>query len=571
METVVRKSQIPNDCGILIEYNIPSTSKRIDFVITGHNENNDSNFLIIELKQWESAEATNKEAIVKTFLNNSIVETTHPAYQAYSYKKFLSDMNAEVYEGRIKAISCAYLHNYKKKNPEPLLQEQYKEIVSDTPVFFSSDVEFLEEYVNEHVGRGDGLTILDNVENSKLIPSKKFINYIDSIFKGNKVFTLLDEQKLAYSSIVDIALNSQEKTAIIINGGPGTGKSVVAVNAFVALLKHELNVRFVAPNASFRDCIIDMLGKKKTAAKNRIKNLFLGSSKFYGEKKNYYDVLICDEAHRLKKKGAYMYQGVSQVEDIINASRVSIFFVDDEQMIRPDDEGSVERIKKVCSDYTVSVYEVQLVAQFRCSGADGYINWLDHTLQIKDTANYDGWDDGDFEFALFDDPHELYNKIHKLNENGMNARVLAGFAWPWTLDGNDDAQIDDVVIPECKFQKPWNSRKNQQTWATDPQKIDQIGCIHTSQGLEFDYVGVIIGNDLRFNVKNHTIYASEKDYFDKTGKKGLKNNPDALTMYVKRIYKVLMSRGVKGCYVYCRDENLRNYLKDRAPKAKQQP
>lgn len=123
---------------------------------------------------------------------------------------------------------------------------------------------------------------------------------------------------------------------------------------------------------------------------------------------------------------------------------------------------------------------------------------------------------------------------------------------------------NDVTIPECDFSMPWNSRKDQYTWATDENKKNQIGCIHTSQGLEFDYVGVIIGNDLRFDEENHMVYASFDDYRDTAGRKGMKNQADRLSAYVKRIYKVLMSRGMKGCYVYCRDEKLREYLKERS-------
>mgnify|MGYP003489117489 CR=1 FL=1 len=566
METIVRKSEIPDDCGILIEYNIPTTSKRIDFVITGHDENDSSNFLIIELKQWESAESTDKEALVRTYLNNGIRETTHPAYQAYSYKKYFSDMNSAVYEGDIRAVSCAYLHNYQKKNPEPLLQEQYKEIVEDTPVFFSSDAEKLEDFVKRYVGKGKGLEILFKIENGKIAPSKKFVDYVADVFEGNPVYTLLDEQKVAYSDIVDISLKTKNKTAIIVNGGPGTGKSVVAMNAFVTLLEKRLNVRFVAPNASFRECMVDTLGKQSSATKKRLKALFSGSGSFVHSYENEFDVLICDEAHRLKKKGAFMYSGESQVEDVIKASRVSVFFVDDNQMIRPDDEGSVARIKEVCAKNNVDVEEVKLIAQFRCSGAEGYLNWVDHTLQIQDTGNYDGWDEGAYDFKIFDDPNEMYVEICKRNDDGFKARMLAGFAWSWTdvKSGNDDAQKNDVTIPECDFSMPWNSRKDQYTWATDENKKNQIGCIHTSQGLEFDYVGVIIGNDLRFDEENHTVYASFDDYRDTAGRKGMKTQADRLSAYVKRIYKVLMSRGMKGCYVYSRDEKLREYLKERS-------
>lgn len=565
METIVRRSEIPDDCGVLIEYNIPSTSKRIDFVIAGHDGTGNSNFLIIELKQWESAEATDKEGLVRTVINNGMRETTHPAYQAWSYKKYLRDMNAAVYLGDIRAISCAYLHNYQKRTDEPLLRKQYHEIIEDTPLFFKSDAERLEDFVRRYVGRGNGMQILYEVENGRILPSKKFVEYVSDIFKGNPVYTLLDEQMVAYANIVDIAVNARTKTTMIVNGGPGTGKSVVAMNAFVELLNRGFNVRFVAPNAAFRECMVDTLGRQKAATKKRLNVLFSGSGSYVNSESNAFDVLICDEAHRLKKKGTYMYSGVSQVEDIIKAAKVSVFFIDDRQAIRPDDEGTMTRIREVCTEYGSEVHEVGLKAQFRCSGAEGYLNWVEHTLQISDTGNYDGWDEGTFDFRIFDDPNELYQSICQLNDAGMKARMLAGYAWNWTSskDGNDDAQINDVNIDEFDFHMPWNSRKASTKWATDNDMRNQIGCIHTSQGLEFDYVGVLIGDDMKFDPETMTIYADYDHYYDTTGKKGLKDQRRRLTAYVKNIYRVLMSRGMKGCYVYCTDHNLQNYLKQR--------
>lgn len=567
METIVRRSGVPGDCGILIEYNIPSTSKRIDFVISGHDEKQSSNFVIIELKQWEKAEATDKDAIVETLLNGSICETTHPAYQAYSYKKFLNDMNASIYEGDIKAVSCAYLHNYEKQDPEPLLSEQYQEIIDDTPLFFSSDAKKLEAFVKKYVGKGKGMDILYEIEHGRIKPSKKLVDCVAEMFDGNPAYTLLDEQKVAYENIIDIARSASEKTAIVIYGGPGTGKSVVAMNAFVTLLKDDLNIRFVAPNASFKESIIyNLTVNSSRYNKDRAEKLFSGSGSYYQSKNNEFDVLICDEAHRLKKKGAYQYRGESQVEDLVRAARVSVFFIDDKQSVRPDDEGSEERIRLACEKYGAKFSSVELKAQFRCSGAEGYMNWVDNTLQLAETANFDGWDEGAYDFRIFDDPNELYKAICERNDEGYDARMLAGFAWPWTYakDGNKDAEVPDVVMPEYHFAMPWNSRTDQYSWAHDKSKRDQIGCIHTCQGLEFDYVGVIIGNDLRYDPTTNAVYASITDYHDKKGKQGLKNDESTLTQYIKQIYRVLLTRGMKGCYVFCRDVSLRDYLINRS-------
>lgn len=565
METVIRKAEVPDDCGVLIEYNIPATSKRVDFIISGQDQDAKGNFVIVELKQWDQANATNKEDIVVAYTGGRLREVAHPSYQAYSYKKYLTDMNEGIYQSDLRAHSCAYLHNYRKRRPEPILGRQYIEIVKDTPVFFSEDARELQTFIKKYVGAGKGLDILYQIENGRIKPSKKFVEYVGEMFNGNAVYTLLDEQKVAYENIVSYAKKAEGKTTIIVNGEPGTGKSVVAMNAFAALLKARMNLKFIAPNASFRSAIVQMLYADRKHSRQRLNALFSGSSSFYDAADNTFDVLIVDEAHRLKKKGAYQYKGENQVEDIIRASQVNVFFIDDNQRIRPEDVGTVAEIKALAKKHNSKIEEVTLEAQFRCSGAEGFLNWVDHTLQIRDTANFDGWDKETFDFMLVDDPNVLLEKINEKNEAGFKARMLAGFAWPWTSEreGNPDAQVPDVEIKEFDFKMPWNSRAGQYNWAIDNEKADQIGCIHTSQGLEFDYVGVIIGNDLRFDPDTMELYASYDDYYDKTGKKGLKDNTDELTRLIKNIYKVLMSRGMKGCYLFCRDVNLQTHLRSR--------
>ena len=562
METVIRKSKIADDCGIMIEYNIPSTSKRVDFIVTGQDAQMNENFVIVELKQWDKSEATDKDGIVRSYTGGGLREVTHPSYQAMSYQKYITDMNEAVYSGNIDAHSCAYLHNYQRRDPEPLLYAQYAELVEETPCFFQTDVIEFQEFIKKYVGLGKGMEILYQIENGKIKPSRMLIDYVGEMFKGTDVYTLIDEQKIAYENIVSYALNTTGKSTIIINGGPGTGKSVVSMNAFIKLLQSEKNIKFVAPNASFRTAIVESLALFKSNSRQRLGSLFSGSGNFLDAKDNQFDVLIVDEAHRLKGKGAYMYQGENQIEDIVKAAKVSVFFIDDDQRIRPEDIGSIAEIKRIAKNNNSEVKEVVLEAQFRCSGAEGYLNWVDHTFQIKETANFDGWDIGSFDFKLMDSPNEVLAVIKAKTALGFKARMLAGFAWKWASEkeGNYNGEIEDVSIPEHNFKMPWNGRKISTKWSLIPEGINQIGCVHTSQGLEFDYVGVIIGNDLKYDPKTGKLVASYDDYFDSTGKKGLKDNNEALTTLVKNIYKVLLSRGMKGCYIYCRDDELKKYI-----------
>jgi DUF2075 family protein/phage repressor protein C with HTH and peptisase S24 domain len=562
MESIIRNSKLCKDCGILIEYKIPLTSNRIDFIIAGSDNQHSRNFIIVELKQWESAQATSMDGIVVTFLGGKNRETTHPSYQANSYKCLLSDYNENIEKKNINLHSCAYLHNYKESQPEPLLSDVYSEIVADTPMFFKHDTEKLQSFISKHVGCGKGMDVLYDIQFGSIRPSKKLVDHVCGMFAGNKSFVLIDNQKVAFEKAMSIARNADEKTVLIVKGGPGTGKSVISMNLLGSLLREKHNVIFVAPNASFRDVMLEMLAREHR--KNRLKHLFKGSAAFVDAGTNVFDAIIVDEAHRLKNGTAYQYKGDNQLVDIIKSSKTSILFIDENQRIRPEDIGTVAEIKRVAKTEGAKFYEIELEAQFRCAGAEGFLNWLDHILHIKKTANFDGWDRKDFEFVIFDDPNEMRKAIKAKNADGYTARMLAGYAWKWSSEkeGNPNSEIEDVTIPAYNFAMPWNSRKARTTWAIDKTGVDQIGCIHTSQGLEFDYVGVIVGDDLKFDPDSMSYYIDWNAYRDSTGKKGLKKDLQALSILVRNIYKTLMSRAMRGCYVYICNSSVRKLFSD---------
>lgn len=564
MSNIVREAEVDESTGILIEYILPGSSARIDFIIAGEDEHANKNFIIIELKQWEQAQASDKEDLVETYLGGGVRLTTHPSYQSSSYKLYLRDYNESVYNGNINPYSCAYLHNYVEADPEPLLSEIYANSIRQSPIFFKRDGKKLQDFIKQHVGNGNGECILYEIEKGKIRPSKKLVDHISKMFKGNKEFVLLDDQKIAYETALYLGIQEKDhKSVLLVKGGPGTGKSVISMNLVNGFLGKKKNVVFVAPNASFRDVMVKKLAKDFSAM--RIKHLFKGSSSFVEVPENTYDVIIVDEAHRLKDGTAYMYKGENQVEDLVKAGKTVVFFVDDNQIIRPDDIGSTAEIKRVAGYYDAEVQELQLTAQFRCSGAEGYLNWLDDVLHIKQTANFDGWDKESFEFKIFDDPNDMAKAIKAKQNLGFNSRLLAGYAWKWSSakDGNADGEVEDIEISKYNFKMPWNSRKTGTTWAIDSNGIDEVGCIHTAQGLEFDYVGVIVGNEFRFNTEELEYFVNWESYKDSNGKKGLKNQPDKLVRLVKNIYKTLMSRGMKGCFVYFMDKEVREYFESR--------
>lgn len=562
MDTVVRVGAIPDDCGILIEFNIPNTNKRIDFLITGKDANGRNNFVVVELKQWQEAKATPYKDVVITFVGHAERPVAHPSYQAYSYNTFLMDMNSSIQQNHIGGNACAYLHNYIPKRDEPLLEQQYCETIQKAPIFFKHDAKKLENYIASKVGMGKGDEVLCHIEAGKVRPSKELINCVAGLLKGNNEFILLDDQKVAFEALLSICQTAESKTVIIVKGGPGTGKSVIALNVFGKLLQRNQNTRFIAPNAAFRKVMLETLIKNDQKQKVRVNNLFMGSASFSECHDNEYDILVVDEAHRLKNGKAYGYKGDNQVEDIINSSRISIFFVDDKQRIRPEDIGSRDEIVAVAKKQNAALHEFYLDAQFRCSGAKEFITWIEKALQLSDTIESKPWDYESFDFRIYATPNKLFEAIKEKNNAGFKARVVAGYAWDWTSlsDNNDRAQALDVSMPEYGFAMPWNQRTKSELWAILPNGLEQVGCVHTIQGLEFDYIGVIIGNDLIYNESTGKVEAVWSEYKDIAGKKGLKNNPVMFNELVKNIYRILLSRGMRGCYVFCRDESLRNYL-----------
>lgn len=613
MERVIRNSGIADDCGVLVEFGLPSTSKRIDFIIAGRDEQDNKNFIIVELKQWTEAESTGKEDVVVTpYFGRAL--TTHPSYQASSYKCYLSDFNENVYSKKLYPYSCAYLHNYVEKNPEPLKADNYVQSVSDSPLYFQHDHVKLQEFIYRHVGKGHGAEILYEIESGNIRPSKQLVDYVTGLFKGNREFILLQEQKVAYEVALETGLTAPEKTVVIINGGPGTGKSVVSMSLLGSFLKKRKNVFFVAPNASFRDTLLKKLTRGKDT--RRAKLLMTGSAKYYNVPADTYDILVIDEAHRLKNSQAFMYQGENQVADIVKAARVSIFFVDNAQMVRPQDIGSDMEIRKQAERHSARIIDLKLETQFRCEGAEGYVNWIDDVLEIDTTANFDGWDKKSYEFFVADSPNMLRDWVNSKVATGFNARLLAGYAWPWTSarNGNLNAEVADIKIPEHDFAMPWNSRQTGSSWATDEKGLGQVGCVHTSQGLEFDYVGVIVGKDLQFRFLDKNgkeidpldktseeeqnqntlkeehfermvadtlspysvldersfakgeFFSQWKNYYDSAGKQGLNNDPERMNRMIRNIYRILLTRGIKGCGVYFCDTNLEMYFRFRLSK-----
>ena len=378
---------------------------------------------------------------------------------------------------------------------------------------------------------------------------------------------MLDEQKVVYEEIIKTALkcmSDQKKRTVIVKGGPGTGKTVVAINLLAKLTNEGLFAQYTSKNSAPRNVYEKKLtGHKKSS----IKNMFKGAGSYIEAEPNIVDTIICDEGHRLTAKTQLgpKIAGENQIKEIINASLCSVFFIDESQRVTLSDIGTVSEIVKWADELDSEVQEMELVSQFRCDGSDGYLAWLDDVLEIRETANFD-LKDIDYDIRIMDSPNEVRDLIIECNKTRNQSRILAGYCWAWLKEGQNNSDVHDIKIGD--FEMSWNLG-NTSTFAIDENSVNEVGCIHTSQGLEFDYAGVIIGDDMRYengHIVTDFTKRAKTDQSLKGIKKLYKENPEFALKeadeIIKNTYRTLMTRGMKGCYVYCTDKNLADHLRE---------
>ena len=569
MYITLNDSNIPSDVGVAIEYNIPQTSKRVDFLISGYDKNNKGNVIIIELKQWEKLQASEgQDAIVETYTGGANRRVVHPSYQAWSYAALIKDYNEYVQDAEIELHPCAYLHNYPRVGNDPLDAKQYEAILADAPAFTYGQREALRRFIKDCITTGDNEDTLVKIEHGKIRPSKQLQDSICGMLKGNKEFIMLDEQKVVYENILNLSMKCQkdcQKRTIIVEGGPGTGKTVVAINLLAELIKRNQFAQYVSKNSAPRTVYGYKL--KGTMKKSSVDNLFKGSGCYTEAPLNSVGTILADEAHRLNEKsGMFQNMGENQIKEIIHASKCSVFFIDESQRVTTSDIGSIAEIEKWAEQERSEVTKMKLVSQFRCNGSDGYLAWLDDVLQIRETANYD-LEGIDYDIRICDSPFEMEHIVIEKNNIRNRARILAGYCWNWPKETRNDVNYHDIKIENYGIS--WNLDGGD-AFAINPDSVHEAGCIHTSQGLEFDYVGVIIGDDLKYRDGKIVTDYSKRAKTDQSmkGIKGLaKENPEKANQIadeiIKNTYRTLMTRGMKGCYVYCTDKKLADYFKER--------
>ncbi|MCK9492781.1 MAG: DUF2075 domain-containing protein [Acholeplasmataceae bacterium] len=559
-------NEIDKSINVAIEYKLDVTNNRIDVLIYGNDSDNKGSLVIVELKQWDYVKDSNKPNYVFTHGGGGSKDYFHPSYQSFRYGSILEGFNEYIQDNDVLVKTCSFLHNMENIYEFSISNVNKYPFVAKSPIFLKDDSKKLNEFVKKYVKKGNR-RLLYEIDNSRIRPSKEFSTIMTNAIAGQEIFTLDDNQATAVSTIVDETTRNLEhnrRSTIIIKGGPGTGKSVVAINAMGQLLNPKnifdrFNVCYVTPNftpkALFSEILVD-----NDYRKSAISNLFKSMAAFSNSSEFDYDCIIVDESHRAFtwKFGYGVKKDVDMIDKIFYASRVNVFFIDEQQKVTKDDFLTIERIKQYAKKYNSEVIETDelvLNSQFRVTGGINYINFIDSFLGYENILSK--YDSKNYDFKVFDSPTKMWKEIKEKQNEYKDTRLLAGYTHEWVSKQNDDEF--DFMLEDGKFKMQWN-KQTTTPFILDQTQNNRIGSIHTIQGVDMDYAGVIIGKDIIY--RNGEIKFVKENNATSDRASGIRTATDEEAKeMIRNTYKVLLTRAVYGTYVYCEDKQLNEHLK----------
>jgi hypothetical protein len=556
--------------GVALEYHLPLSAKRLDCMVTGHDSNGKKSAAIIELKQWGEVTESEADDCVTTWVGGRYQDVLHPSRQVGQYEEYLRDVHSVFASGLVRLSSCAYLHNMTYSQTNELFHPRHDALRTSIPLFTGDRTDDFVAFLKDRLGGGEGHSVLDTVLLSTYGQSKKLLEHTANVVKDQASYVLLDNQQVVFNKVLSrvrsAAQRKIKKTVVLVQGGPGTGKSVIALHLLGRLSAEGRSSLHLTGSKAFTENLKKLVGPRAAAQ--------FGYTHFNmkGEvTPNFFDAVIVDEAHRIRSVSAHQYtkaadrSGKPQIDELVDAAKVSVFFIDDLQAVRPGEVGSAQLVRETAAKFEAELIEFELESQFRCGGSNGYINWIDNTLGIRPTANTIRKTDDPYEFRICESPEELERLIRLKDVPGQaTARLTAGFCWPWSDPTADGTLVSDVTVGSWTY--PWNAKPDAgrlargipkaNFWASDPRGLDQVGCIYTAQGFEFDYVGVIFGDDLKYDWEKNEWIGDRQRSADKK----VKGAKEQFVDLVKNTYRVLLTRGMKGCYVYFVDKGTRQFF-----------
>jgi len=553
------------DVNLLMEYQLPYSSKRIDVIALGSSPKNESpTVIVIELKQWTSAsiiEGALDSLKIDSYGNTPIL---HPAVQVSRYCEYLNDFKRYVSDENTNLFGIAYLHNWmdSKNLALDLIQP-----TSQGMLFTGTQKNELKEFLKARISPKFSDEITDHFLNSRIAPTKQLMQLAAEEVKNREQFRLLDEQQIAYSMVMKALRDadaSNTKTAVIITGGPGTGKSVIALSLLGELSRRGKTTLHATGSKAFRNSLRKIAGARSP----QVQKLFSYFNSFMSAERNSLDVIICDEAHRIRETSANRYTkadlrtGTPQLHELLNVARVPVFLLDSNQVVRKGETGTPDYIENEAIGMGLKVIRVDLDGQFRCGGSRLYESWLNGFLNLGSSEEISWARDPNFNVLVAESPEEIESILRQFENDGYKSRITAGYCWTWNEPNEDGTLPKDVKIGN--WSKPWNVKGDRgvggylsgELWAIDPRGFDQIGCVYTAQGFEYDWNAVIFGPDL--------VWRSGEWIADRSGSKDPAMRgiaPEHFETLVKNTYKVLLTRGLVGTLLYSVDEETQQHFK----------
>lgn len=551
-----------DDAEMLIEYRLPLTSKRADVVVCGHNpKTGEPSYVVVELKQWTKASMVDGTDDV-VYLDG-VGERLHPVDQVEKYCTHIADFIASLGGSTDQLAGVAYLHNATDTDISTLWSRPQ----STTGRLFTAQRrgEFV-DFLRSRLSPRSGADAADQLLSSAVRPSKQLMTLAADEVQRREQFVLLDEQQVAYSEVlraVQDAAKSNTKRVVVIVGGPGSGKSVIALSLLGELYRQGRTAVHATGSSAFTKTLRKVAGARAP----RVQKLFTYYNNFINSEPNDLEVLICDEAHRIRETSTNRFTrainrtGRPQVEELIDAARTPVFLLDENQVVKPSERGSVEGIRDAAEKLGCEFKLISLDGQFRCGGSSAYDHWVRRLLDLEPGGPIEWEGDEAFEVSVDETPSAVEDKLERMLDEGYSARIVAGYCWRWSNPETGQPLATDIVIGDWK--RPWNNPKStrhgdapgRELWATDPAGFGQIGCVYTAQGFEYDYGAVIFGPDLVWR-KDHWVARPEYN-FDNQVKKA---DHAAFYQAIRNTYKVLLTRGMRGMRIYSTDPETQELL-----------
>ncbi|WP_329177576.1 DUF2075 domain-containing protein [Streptomyces sp. NBC_01477] len=557
------------DVEVMLEYALPLNSKRADAVLAGvHPVSGEPSYVVVELKQWSQA-SPHEDDPVLCQVDAYAQPVLNPIEQVRRYCEYLVNFNGALAEHPKRVSGVAYLHNATEFGVSGLREIE----LDDRGQLFTGESRgaFLSHLRTKLSNKHPGARAADELQAGRTVPSKQLMALAAQEVREREQFVLLDEQQVAYRIVLNAvrrAKRSDHKEVVVVTGGPGTGKSVIALSVLGELYRQGVPALHATGSQSFTKTMRKVAG----ARKREVQDLFKYFNSFMTTEKNTLDVVICDEAHRMRETSANRYTsavhrtGRPQIDELIDVARVPVFLLDEHQVVRPGEMGTVAEIKAAAERKGIDCHLVRLESQFRCGGSDAYLRWVVRLLGLEPGGPVSWEPDDRMQLHVAGSPEEMEAFLagRRVNDQ-FSARMSAGYCWPWSPEPKPgDPLPADVVIGD--WARPWNLRGERAIsgappsalWATDPAGFGQIGCVYTAQGFEYDWSGVIIGPDL--------VWRADRWVTDRTKSKDpvfKKATSDAdVDRLIRNTYKVLLTRGMVGTVVYSTDPASQEKLRE---------